>query len=245
MLLVLVKNKETEIYMNIKLIIKAIGIILINILLSLLIVSKFNLPYTSSMFLFTVFTILLWFFLLRRDIPITINAIDKKTRVATLALFLIPIATSIITLSTASSVDYGILSFLFVTSFLIAVNEEILFRVIGLGGLLHAGLSPVKAITISSILFGLAHLVFLTSISTGMITLFLNSVAMGFILGYLYFKTQNIVFVIAIHIVWDIAVFINQRVANQDTGLLVTILLLATTVVYLIWSLREIKKGSK
>ena len=147
--------------MNIKLILLGLSIILINTLIGMVAILKLHMPYTSSMFLFTVFSLLLWFFLLRKDVPITIKAIDVKMIKNTLALLLIPIASSAFILTTTPSVDYGVVGFLLVTAFLIAVYEEILFRAIGLGSFIKAGMSPFKAIVISSIIFSFCHLMFM------------------------------------------------------------------------------------
>ena len=116
--------------MNIKLILLGLSIILINTLIGMVAILKLHMPYTSSMFLFTVFSLLLWFFLLRKDVPITIKAIDATMIKKTLTLLLIPIAASAFILTTSPSVDYGVVGFLLITAFLIAVYEEILFRAI-------------------------------------------------------------------------------------------------------------------
>ena len=70
------------------------------------------------------------------------------------------------------------------------------------------------------------------------IWLLLNSFAMGFILGYIYFKTKNIIYVIAIHFVWDWAIFLNQRVADIETATIVSVVLLAITIWYFFWSFK-------
>jgi membrane protease YdiL (CAAX protease family) len=224
--------------MNIKLILLGLSIILINTLIGIVAILKLHMPYTSSMFLFTVFSLLLWFFLLRKDVPITIKAIDVKMIKNTLALLLIPIASSAFILTTTPSVDYGVVGFLLVTAFLIAVYEEILFRAIGLGSFIKAGMSPFKAIVISSIIFSFCHLIFMKAFTPDSILLLLNSFAMGFIIGYIYFKTKNIMYVIGIHFVWDWAIFLNQRVADIETATIVSVVLLAITIWYFFWSFK-------
>ena len=98
------------------------------------------------MFLFAILAILLWFFFLRKDVPITIKTINKDVRNKTLALLLLPIGTAIFILLNTSSIDYSVIGFLFITSFFIAIYEEVLFRAIGLGSFLSSGISPGKAI---------------------------------------------------------------------------------------------------
>ena len=224
--------------MNIKLILLGLSIILINTLIGMVAILKLHMPYTSSMFLFTVFSLLLWFFLLRKDVPITIKAIDATMIKKTLTLLLIPIAASAFILTTSPSVDYGVVGFLLITAFLIAVYEEILFRAIGLGSFISADMSPFKAIVISSIIFSFCHLIFMKTFTPDSILLLLNSFAMGFILGYIYFKTKNIICVIAIHFVWDWAIFLNQRVADIETATIVSVVLLAITIWYFFWSFK-------
>jgi membrane protease YdiL (CAAX protease family) len=224
--------------MNIKLILLGLSIILINTLIGMVAILKLHMPYTSSMFLFTVFSLLLWFFLLRKDVPITIKAIDATMIKKTLTLLLIPIAASAFILTTSPSVDYGVVGFLLITAFLIAVYEEILFRAIGLGSFISADMSPFKAIVISSIIFSFCHLIFMKTFTPDSILLLLNSFAMGFILGYIYFKTKNIIYVIAIHFVWDWAIFLNQRVADIETATIVSVVLLAITIWYFFWSFK-------
>jgi membrane protease YdiL (CAAX protease family) len=228
--------------MNIKPLLTGLSIILVNTLLGMVVIQKLHMPYTSSMFLFIVLTLIMWFFLLSKDVPITIKAIDAKMMKNTLALFLIPTAAFVFILTNTPSVNYGIVSFLFITSFLIAVYEEILFRAIGLGSFISYGLSPFKAILLSSIIFSFCHLVFLKTFTLDSILLLLNSFAMGFILGYIYFKTKNIVYVIGIHLIWDWAIFLNQRVADTKTGTIVTVVLLAVTIWYFIWSFRAARQ---
>ena len=224
--------------MNIKLILLGLSIILINTLIGMVAILKLHMPYTSSMFLFTVFSLLLWFFLLRKDVPITIKAIDATMIKKTLTLLLIPIAASAFILTTSPSVDYGVVGFLLITAFLIAVYEEILFRAIGLGSFISADMSPFKAIVISSIIFSFCHLIFMKTFTPDSILLLLNSFAMGFILGYIYFKTKNIMYVIGIHFVWDWAIFLNQRVADIETATIVSVVLLAITIWYFFWSFK-------
>lgn len=224
--------------MNIKLILLGLSIILINTLIGMVAILKLHMPYTSSMFLFTVLSLLLWFFLLRKDVPITIKAIDATMIKKTLTLLLIPIAASAFILTTSPSVDYGVVGFLLITAFLIAVYEEILFRAIGLGSFISSGMSPFKAILLSSIVFSFSHLIFMKALTPDSILLLLNSFAMGFILGYIYFKTKNIMYVIGIHFVWDWAIFLNQRVADIETATIVSVVLLAITIWYFFWSFK-------
>jgi len=65
---------------------------------------------------------------------------------------------------------------------------------------------------------------------------------MGFILGYIYYKTKNILLVIVIHFLWDFTVFINQKLPTVEVAAVTTILLFATAILYFSWSIKKIRK---
>lgn len=159
----------------------------------------------------------------------------------TLALVFIPIAISIVILTTTFEVNYNVVLFIFVTALLIAIYEEILFRFIGLGSFINAGVTPFKAILLSSFIFSFSHIIFKSAFSFDSALMLLNSFAMGCILGYIYFRTKNILYVIGLHFVWDFAVLLNQKIASDNIGLSATLILLMLTVWYFIWSYKACK----
>jgi len=228
--------------MNSKLLLTGLGIIFINTLLIMIFIIKIQMPYALSIFVFTLVSLFLYFILLRKNVAINIKSIDTKILKSTLALFIIPLGASSLILMKTPSIDYAVVGYLLMTSLLISVYEEILFRAIGLGSFLSADISPVKAIILSSIIFSICHLIFVATFSLSSIFLFLNTFAMGFILGYIYYRTKNIAFVIGIHFIWDFTTFMNQRLADVETSTVVSIILLAVTILYLSWSTKGLKK---
>ena len=65
---------------------------------------------------------------------------------------------------------------------------------------------------------------------------------MGLVLGYVYFMTRNILYVIGIHFVWDITNFINQRVATEDVAIPVTVTLVGLQIWYVVWAVRGMRR---
>ena len=227
--------------MNIKLLITGVSVIILNLILGLIAINTLHMAYASTMVILTIFSLVLYFLLLRKDVALQFKSIDTDMRKATALLFLIPLGILIYLLTTSQSVDYKAIAYLFVTSLVVAVYEEILFRGIGLGTLVNANVSPFKAILVSTVIFSVAHAVYASVLSIGIVSLLLNTFAMGFILGYIYYRTNNILFVISIHFIWDFAVFLNQRLPSQELALVTTVILFATTVLYFTWSIKGFK----
>ena len=71
------------------------------------------------------------------------------------------------------------------------IAEELAFRQATLGGMLHRGMRPARAIIISALLFGIIHLNWAQTVPAFVI---------GVILGIIYFKTRNIILTSIIHI---------------------------------------------
>jgi hypothetical protein len=87
------------------------------------------------------------------------------------------------------------------------ILEELIFRGIMLNGLLRAH-TPIKAILISSILFGLVHLNPWQFISAFMI---------GIFSGWVYYKTKNLTLSIHIHFVNNAVAFGSMFFMDMDT----------------------------
>ncbi|TLX76208.1 CPBP family intramembrane metalloprotease [Labilibacter sediminis] len=97
--------------------------------------------------------------------------------------------------------------FAFITLVIAApVLEEMVFRGIILDGLLKKH-SPFKSIFISSLLFGLVHL---------NPWQFLAGLLIGFLLGWIYYKTKNLVLPILIHLVNNGFAFMLMRFADAE-----------------------------
>jgi len=167
---------------------------------------------------------------------------DTATFKATLPLMIIASGLSIFMITTSRVVNYSDIALMLATSLLVAIYEEIIFRGIGLGSFLSSRISPLKAILLSSIIFSLFHVGNITDIGFKIIYLLLNTFIMGFILGYIYYKTKNILLVIVIHFLWDFTVFINQKLPTVEVAAVITILLFATTILYFSWSIKKIRK---
>ncbi|AQX84806.1 CPBP family intramembrane metalloprotease [Elizabethkingia bruuniana] len=76
------------------------------------------------------------------------------------------------------------------TCFFAPILEEILFRGIIQKGLINKGISPVKAIIISAIVFGVVH---------GNPWQFMGAAILGSILGLVYYKTKTLLLPIMLH----------------------------------------------
>ena len=86
--------------------------------------------------------------------------------------------------------------------------EEMLFRGIIQGGASHE-YGPVKAILVSSAIFGLIHLVPQQVI---------NAFLCGLILGYIYYRTGSLIPVIAIHLLNNAFAYIATRMSPENAN---------------------------
>ena len=231
--------------MNIKILIISLSIIIFSNLLVMISIIKMHLPYTVSMFIFTLISLLLWFFLLKKDVPLSIKNIDHGTFRVALPLIIITFGLSVFMIITSEVVNYNNIVLMLVTSLLVAVYEEIIFRGIGLGSFLSSGISPLRAILLSSVVFSLFHIGYVASIGLDIILLFMNTFMMGFILGTIYYKTKNILLIIGIHFLWDFAVFINQKLPTVEIGTITTLILFTTTILYFTWSIKKVRQSFK
>ena len=103
--------------------------------------------------------------------------------------------------------QYGLFFFLLVVV-AAPVLEELIFRGIMLDGLLKK-YSPIKAILISSILFGLVHLnpwQFITALSFGIFS------------GWIYYKTKNVSFSIIIHAANNLGAFLLNYFSDSNNS---------------------------
>lgn len=227
--------------MNYRILLLALAIIFTNTVLVIVSIIKMHFPYSQTMLLYTLSSLFLWFILLKKEVPLSIKSMDSPTFKATLPLLVITIGLSLFMMATSNSADLVSLSTIFATSLLVALYEEVIFRGIGLGSFLSSGITPAKSIILSSMLFSLFHIGYLADIGFNIIFLFLNTFMMGFILGYIYYKTKNILLAISIHFLWDFTVFMNQQLPTPKIALVTTIILLATTVLYFSWSIKKLR----
>ncbi|MCU4800415.1 CPBP family intramembrane metalloprotease [Halobacteria archaeon HArc-gm2] len=90
---------------------------------------------------------------------------------------------------------------------LVGPGEELVFRGV-VQGLLRRAVGVVPAILLASLLFGLGH--YLAIASGNAWTYVFVAGAMGIVLGAIYEYTENIAVPVAIHGLWNAAIFANQ-----------------------------------
>jgi membrane protease YdiL (CAAX protease family) len=96
--------------------------------------------------------------------------------------------------------DLGLLVTAFVVLGLSAVVEELVFRALVLGGLLRLTGSAALALVVSSVLFGLMHLVTTSDTTTLSV---LSTVLGGVMYGLAYLRTGRIWMGVGIHFAWN------------------------------------------
>ena len=192
-------------------------------------------PY--EMFL-AVAVVLLWYFLLKKDIPLNLSLNFNKTFFVTLPLFLIPLSILIWVLLTSQTLDSTKMTMFFATAFFVGIAEEIAFRVAGYRVLVATGSSVKKAILISALFFSLFHLVnIIGGVGIEAIAQLINTFMIGVILAYIYYKTESILYVMLLHFMWDLSNF----AANAFSGTVGTILI-PVALIYFIWAIINVVK---
>lgn len=137
-------------------------------------------------------------------IPIILTSIALLFGVISPLAGLIPIPESFKEILLNAANDQGIFSFL--TMVIAApILEEIFFRGIMLDGLLEK-YSPVKAILVSSFLFGFVHL---NPVQ------FITGFILGIFAGWVYYKTKNLTLAIIIHMTANLSGFITRFFADS------------------------------
>ena len=89
------------------------------------------------------------------------------------------------------------------------ICEELLFREGIQGGLVRKGMSPVWAIVIGSLLFSLAHANPAQSLA---------AISMGFVLGALYHRSQNVLLCSLIHVINNVLGLLQLRQYSGHTA---------------------------
>lgn len=225
--------------MNIKLLVTSLSIIIFSNTLLMISIVKLNFPYAASMLTCTIVALLLWFFFLKKDVQLNVKHIDMNSLKGFIPLILVTLSVPLYIITTSESVNYAVIGSMFTTSLLISIYEEVLFRGIGLNSFLNSGMTTFKAILFSSIVFSLFHTGYIGRLGYDIILLLINTFMMGFVLGFIYYKTKNILFVILIHFLWDFAIFINQELPTGKIAASTTLILFATTILYFTWSIKQ------
>lgn len=219
-----------------------LSIMLISNILLLISISFFNIRSFIAMFFFSLLALAAWRFLLKKDISIKITTTNKKIILQTLLLLIIPLFAIIYFLSTSKDISYGLITLMLLTSLATGMYEELIFRGITLGSLIHADIKPEKAIFISAAIFAFFHL-FDVGAYTNLQIVFklINTFIMGVVFAYIYYASNNIFYIIAIHTVWDLESFIDRQSSADTIGMTFPIILFAMSFLYCTWSCKKLK----
>lgn len=137
--------------------------------------------------------------------------------------------------------DYKIAGFITVC-ILAPILEEIIFRGILLRGLLQNGTSPVFAIFLSSVLFGLAHLNPWQFFGAGML---------GAVFGFIYYRTKSLWICIFLHALNNMISFIfmlyygtmDETVSNTNNSTFMIILFVGA--IFVGWTLKKLTQNKE
>lgn len=231
------------------------GMVMIAISVLLVIASMLhlNVEYTDPLFaanyfpyeaFLAVVTVILWYVLLRKDIPLSFKINFNKTFFITLPIFLISLSIFVWTLVSSKSLDYQTMALFFGTAVSVGIAEELIFRVAGYRALMASGSSAKRAILLSAVLFSLFHLTnLLSGVGVTMIIQLLNTFMLGVVFAYIYYKTRSILYVMLLHFMWDFSSFVGRAFGDAES--LLGILPFALTVGYFIWALTHTLKLEK
>ena len=199
-------------------------------------------PYEIAL---AVLMVLLWYVLLRKDIPLNFSLNFNKTFFITLPIFLVPFSLLVWVLLTSETLDSTKLWMFFATAVSVGIAEELIFRVAGYRVLLATGSSTKRAILISALLFSLFHL---TNLFSGMPLAFMgvqlvNTFMMGVIFAYIYYKTESFLYMVLLHFMWDFSTFTSSAFKNPESNLQLVMLILP--IGYFIWAIINVVKLKK
>ena len=198
-------------------------------------------PYEISLALIVV---LLWYVLLKKDIPLNFGINFNRTFFITLPIFLLAMAAFIWTLYASETLDGTKMAMFLATAISVGIAEEMLFRVAGYRVLVASGSSVKKAILISALLFSLFHLTNLISgIGMSIIIQLINTFMLGVVFAYIYYKTESILYLMLLHFMWDFSTF--NATAFLKTEQSPVLLLMLVGFIYFIWAIRNVLKLKK
>ncbi|RLA72952.1 MAG: hypothetical protein DRG78_23140 [Epsilonproteobacteria bacterium] len=188
--------------------------------------------------------IVLWYVLLRKDIPLNFSIDFNKDFFITLPIVLIPLLLLVYVLFTSETLENEKLAMFFATAVAVGIAEELMFRVAGYRVLLATGSSVKKAILLSALLFSLFHL---SNIAAGQGIAIMGQLAitfmMGVVLAYIYYRTESILYVIIIHFMWDLSLFIVTAFTNADS--LLNAVSIPIVIGYFTWAIINVLKLKK
>ena len=199
--------------------------------------------YPYEIFL-AVTAVALWYTLLRKEIALNFSINFNKDFFISLPIVLIPLLLLVYVLFTSQTLENEKLAMFFATAVSVGIAEELMFRVAGYRVLLATGSSVKKAILLSALLFSLFHL---SNIAAGQGVEIMGQLVitfmMGVVLAYIYYRTESILYVVFIHFMWDLSLFINAYFGDEES--LLNILPTAIVVGYFIWAITNVLKLKK
>ncbi|WP_334329060.1 CPBP family intramembrane glutamic endopeptidase [Companilactobacillus sp. HBUAS59699] len=103
-----------------------------------------------------------------------------------------------------------------------------------------------KAVIGSSILFGLMHLINLKSISFGYVSIqVIFAISFGLLLGAIYVKTNNLLLVVALHMLKDVFPLLSPSTLREAAKMQFSMLSLIVCIVWLILTIVIARKQTK
>ena len=198
-------------------------------------------PYEISL---AIATVLLWYVLLKKDIPLNFSINFNRTFFITLPIFLLAMAAFIWTLYASETLDGTKMAMFLATAISVGIAEEMIFRVAGYRVLVASGSSVKKAILISALLFSLFHLTNLISgIGMSIIIQLINTFMLGVVFAYIYYKTESILYLMLLHFMWDFSTFNATAFLKPEQS--PVLLLMLVGFIYFIWAIRNVLKLKK
>lgn len=137
-----------------------------------------------------------------------------------------------------------------ISSFLVAICEEIVFRAVIMMEL-DKYLGTGKALIISSAIFGACHLLNISSVATIVPSLIqaVYTFVLGMVFGYIYLETENILLPIAFHFVFNVInndLIKNLYLINWDFTFYITNIAIGLVmVIYLLFLLFLYNRNKK
>lgn len=136
-----------------------------------------------------------------------------------------------------------------ITIAVVAITEEFIFRGLILGNYVKRGKNLWLAVGISSVYFGLTHLINLTHQNLYNTSLqVIYAIALGILLATIYLKTNNFIYPVLLHFSIDFAAItvgngnLNSTSATPISVLILCIMIAAIVVPYLLTGKKQLAK---
>jgi len=216
----------------------SLSIMIISNILMIAVIEILYLRSFIAMFLFSAAIFILWKYYLKKQPYLYVEHIQQTYFLKTLPLVIVPLVGIIFLLLNQLSLKISIINLMLLTSIATGVYEELLFRGIVFGSFQQANISSKTAIFLSAALFSLFHIYTATEYETiNFLLKMLNTFMMGVIFAYIYYITKNLLYIIMVHAIWDFESFLAS---TSPIGLHLSTVLFLLTIIYFIWSSRQI-----